>query len=213
MMDKEPLALHLYSTRSLITTLLGLILLGVLLLFGLQQIWMIPTWIQYLLLTGLIMAAFAASSCLAARPAQVHLAEHSLTIEQKSKAARVIPLEDVEAYAYYAELLLYSLKISLRSKETLSIIQFKWDKKSDFQAFFKQFESLLASSGGGLVSRSETFYHSPAKVVIAAGLFILYAAAVIILLARDAFASWNPIWSYFFWVLPAAFFIKMWKAK
>ena len=107
-------SLYLYNTKSLLLTLLGGILLGTAAVFGLQSIVFIPAWVQYLVLTVLIVAAFLASGCLAARPAKVTIGDQAISITQKDPAPQEVSWEDITSYAYYEELLLYSLKISLR---------------------------------------------------------------------------------------------------
>ena len=210
-------SLYLYSTKALIIALFGLVLLGTATLFGLEHIWSIPGWVQYLALTVLIVVAFVFSCYLAAKPSSVQIGDHAITIEPKRQDVKTILWEDVEAYAYYEELMLYSLKIALRSNETVSIIDFKWRDNADLQAFLGQFESRLNPgddrTATGSVERSETFYGSKKKVVITVGLLMVYVCIVIVLRNRGAFGSWNPVWMYYFWVLPAAFFVKMLKAK
>jgi len=209
-------SLYLYDTKSLILTLLGGILLGTAAVFGFQSILLISAWVQYLALTVLIVAAFLASGYLAARPAVVTLGDQGISITQKDRAPREVSWEAITAYAYYEELLLYSLKISLRDHEILSIINFKWDAQEDFKAFLQQYETRLKARGDredqDSVARSETFYGSRKKVFLTIGLFIIYVGVVVSLLSGDAFANWNPVFRYYFFVLPVAFFIKMLKA-
>ncbi|MBN2394424.1 MAG: hypothetical protein JXR84_27060 [Anaerolineae bacterium] len=217
MTDKHAFAVHLYNTKTLILTLLGIVFSGTALLLGSQHIWTIPNWIQYAFLTVLIAAAFVFSRYLSTRPARVQIGDRTIIIKQSTKPTKSISVNEIVAYAYYEELTLHSLKISLQGNETLSIINFKWDNGTDFQSFLKLFESLVQAQGdriaAGPVSRSSTFYRSRAKVVITLGLLIAFGATVIFLYSRNAFAYWNPVSLYFFWVLPIAFFMKMWKAK
>jgi hypothetical protein len=217
MADKQTFALHLYDTKALIITLVGVISLGTMILLGVQHIWFIPNWTQYAVLTALIAVAFVVSRYLSTRSAKVQIKDQTIIIEQTTKPAKILPLQDIDAYTYYEELLLYSLKISLHSHKTLSIIDFKWGDQTDFQTFFRQFEWLMASSGNrhdvGPVVKSKTFYGSRIKLIITIVMLILYSSIAIFLSIRGVFASWNPIWTYFFWVLPTAFFIKMWRAK
>jgi hypothetical protein len=168
-------------------------------------------------LTVWIAVAFVSSGYLAAKPASVRLDERFITIEQAGKEAETISWDEIAAYAYYEELTLYSLKVQLRGRETVSIIDFKWNDNTDPRAFLEQFESRLNASGAGTdvgsVERAGTFYRSKFKVVLSAGLLTVYVGLVIVLLSRKAFTSWNPVWTYYFWVLPTAFFFKMLKAR
>ncbi len=215
-MHRITFSLYLYNTKSLILILVGGILVGTAAIFGFQSILFITAWVQYLLITVLIVVAFLASGCLAARPATVKIGDRVISIAQKDRAPREVSWEDITAYAYYEELLLYSLKISLRGNEMLSIINFKWAPQEDFKAFLQQFEARLIARGNGedrdTVARSETFYGSKKRTIITIGVFIVYAGVVVTLLIADAFSNWNPIFRYYFWVLPAAFFVKMLKA-
>ncbi len=212
----ETFSLYLYNTKSLIITLLGCILLGTAAVFVMQSILFIPAWVQYLLITVLIAGAFLASGCLAAHQATVTIGNQAFSIAEKDRSPREVSWEDIRSYAYYEELLLYSLKISLRGNEMLSIINFKWAPQEDFKAFFQQFEAWLIARGKGedrdTVARSENFYGSKKRTIITIGVFIVYVGVVVALMIADAFANWNPIFRYYFWVLPAAFFIKMLKA-
>jgi hypothetical protein len=209
-------SLYLYDTKFLLLTLLGSMLLGTAAVFGLQSILFIPAWVQYLVLTALIVVAFLASGCLAARPATVAIEDQAISITQKDRASREVSWGEITAYAYYQELLLYSLKISLHGHEMLSIINFKWSAQEDFRTFLKQFETRVKAKGEGedqdTVARAETFYGSKKKIAITIGVFIVYVGVVVMLLIGDAFANWNPIFTYYFWVLPIAFFVKMLKA-
>jgi uncharacterized membrane protein len=208
---------YLYSTKLLIITLVGFVLLGTAILLALQRIWSIPSWIQYLALTAMIAAAFVSSCYLAARPARLQINDRGVTIEQNKKDAKTVLWEDIKRYAYYDELMLHSLKVSLRSDETVSIIDFKWNDGAGFQSFLQQFESgLNASRDRGAtdtVEKAETFYGSRKKGAITVALLVAYVCLVAILWTRDAFGSCNPVVMYYFWVLPVAFFTKMLKAR
>lgn len=216
MNQSKTYSLYLYDTKSLILTLLGGIFLGTAAVFALQSIISIPAWTQYLILTVLIAAAFLASGWLAAHPADVRIEDQTISITKKARPPLEVSWEDITAYAYYEELLLYSLKISLRNHEMLSIINFKWNAQENFNAFLAQFKVWLKARGDeedqDSVARSATFYGSKKKLVLTIGIFIVYTTLVITLLIGNAFAHWNPIFSYYFWVLPIAFFIKMLKA-
>jgi hypothetical protein len=104
----------------------------------------------------------------------------------------------------------------LRSDETVSIIDFKWNDSASFQSFLQQFESELNASHDGVatdtVEKAETFYGSRKKSAITVALLVAYVCLVATLWTRDAFGSWNPVVMYYFWVLPVAFFAKMLKA-
>lgn len=217
MADKHTFALRLYDTKVLVLTLVGILSLGTMILFGFQQIWNIPRWTQFAGLTVLIAVAFIVSRCLATRPANVQIRDRTITIEQTRQPAKIISLQDIESFTYYEEILLYSLKISLASHEMLSIIDFKWGDKTDFRAFLRQFESQMSSSGdrSGAVPilGTESFYHSRVKNVITISLIVIFGFTAIFLNIKHAFDSWNPICIYFFWVLPTAFFLKMWLSK
>jgi hypothetical protein len=209
--------LYLYSTTLLIIVLVGLVLLGTVMLLVLQHIWSIPHWIQYVALTAVIAVAFVSSCYLAARPARLQINDHGVTIEQKEREAKTVLWEDIKKYAYYDELMLHSLKVSLQSDATVSIIDFKWNDNAGFQSFLEQFESGLNASRDRVVSdtveKSKTFYESRKKVAITVALLAAYVCLVAVLWTRDAFSSWNPVVVYYFWVVPVAFFAKMLKAK
>lgn len=85
MVSERAFRLHLYSTKLLIVVLVGLVLLGTGILLVLQQIWVIPGWVQYLALTAAIAVAFVSSCYLAARPARLLISDRGLTIAQKGK--------------------------------------------------------------------------------------------------------------------------------
>jgi hypothetical protein len=138
--------LYLYSTKLLIIVLVGLVLLGTTTLLALERIWSIPSWIQYLALTAMIAVAFVSSCYLAARPARLQINDRGVTIEQKKENAETVLWEDIKRYAYYNELMLHSLKVSLRGDETVSIIDFKWNDSASFRSFLQQFESRLNAS-------------------------------------------------------------------
>ncbi|MBN2555908.1 MAG: hypothetical protein JXA97_08220 [Anaerolineales bacterium] len=213
---KPSFTLSLYSTKNLLITFLGLIVTGTLLLVGAQTIWSIPAWVQYAYLTVMIAGSFFASQALATQPADVQLIDRTIHINQRGKSS-VIPLDAVRAYAFYEELFLYSLIISMQGKETLSMIRFKWSSNTGFQSFLKQFEILVnageAKKEAGAVQRSETFYGPKARTSITLVLLLAYIGCVILLFRKNAFIAWNPIGVYYFWVIPVAFFIKMWRAK
>ena len=144
-MPKQRLfALFLYRTKTLILTLVGFILLGTLLLVGAQYLWSISDWVQYLILTGIIIAAFVSSRYIAATPASVQIEDQEITIKQDGEADKIISVEEISSYAYYEELTLRSLKISLHSHKVLSIINFKWKDKTELNSFMRQFELWLA---------------------------------------------------------------------
>jgi hypothetical protein len=113
--------------------------------------------------------------------------------------------------------MLHSLKVSSRSHETVSIIDFKWSDSAGFQSFVQRFESGLNASHDRVatdtVEKAETFYGSRKKGAVTVGLLVAYVCLVAILWTRDAFGSWNPVVMYYFWVLPVAFFAKMLKAR
>ena len=210
--------LYLYSTALLIIVLVGLVLLGTVMLLVLQRIWSIPDWIQYVALTAVIAVAFVSSCYLAARPARLEINDRGVTIEQKKREAKTVLWEDIKKYACYDELMLHSLKVSLRSDETLSIIDFKWNDNAGLQSFLRQFESGLNAScdrvATDTVEKSKTFYESRKKVAVTVALLVAYVCLVVaVLWTRDAFGSWNPVVLYYFWVVPVAFFAKMLKAK
>jgi hypothetical protein len=168
-------------------------------------------------LTAVIAVAFVSSCYLAARPARLQIDDHGVTIEQKKRDTKTVPWEDIERYAHYDELMLHSLKVSLQSDETVSIIDFKWNDSTGFRSFLQQFESGLNTShdrvATDVVEKSETFYESREKIIVTVVLFVAYVCLVAVLWTRDAFGSWNPIVVYYFWVVPVAFFAKMLKAK
>jgi uncharacterized membrane protein len=217
MAPERTFRLYLYSTPLLLVVLVGLVLLGTAMLLVLQRIWSIPGWIQYLALTAVIAVAFVSSCYLAARPARLQINDHGVTIEQKKRDTKTVPWEDIERYAHYDELMLHSLKVSLQSDETVSIIDFKWNDSTGFRSFLQQFESGLNTShdrvATDVVEKSETFYESREKIIVTVVLFVAYVCLVAVLWTRDAFDSWNPIVVYYFWVVPVAFFAKMLKAK
>jgi len=217
MASERAFRLYLYSTALLIIVLVGLVLLGTVMLLVLQRIWSIPDWIQYVALTAVIAVAFVSSCYLAARPARLEINDRGVTIEQKKREAKTVLWEDIKKYAYYDELMLHSLKVSLRSDETLSIIDFKWNDNAGLQSFLQQFESGLNASRDRVatdtVEKSKTFYESRKKVAVTVALLVAYVCLVAVLWTRDAFGSWNPVVLYYFWVVPVAFFAKMLKAK
>jgi hypothetical protein len=217
MVPEQAIRLYLYSTKLLIIVLVGLVLLGTAILLVLQHIWSIPSWIQYLALTAVIAVAFVSSCYLAARPARFQINDRGVTIEQKKRDTETVLWKDIKRYAYYDELMLHSLKVSLRSDETVSIIDFKWNDGAGFQSFLQQFESGLNASRDRVatdtVEKSKTFYESRKKVAVTVALLVVYVCLVAILWTRDAFSSWNPVVVYYFWVVPVAFFAKMLKAK
>jgi uncharacterized membrane protein len=217
MVPERTSRLYLYSTKLLITALVGFVLLGTAMLLALQCIWSIPSWIQYLALTAMIAVAFVSSCYLAARPARLQINDRGVTIEQEKKDAKTVLWEDIKRYAYYDELMLHSLKVSSRSDETVSIIDFKWNDSAGFQSSLQRFESGLNASHDRVatdtVEKAETFYGSRKKGAVTVGLLVAYVCLVAILWTRDAFGSWNPVVMYYFWVLPVAFFAKMLKAR
>jgi hypothetical protein len=217
MVSERAFRLYLYSTALLIIVLVGLVLLGTVMLLVLQRIWSIPDWIQYVALTAVIAVAFVSSCYLAARPARLEINDRGVTIEQKKRGAKTVLWEDIEKYACYDELMLHSLKVSLRSDETLSIIDFKWNDNAGLQSFLQQFESGLNASRDRVatdtVEKSKTFYESRKKVAVTVALLVAYVCLVAVLWTRDAFGSWNPVVLYYFWAVPVAFFTKMLKAK
>jgi hypothetical protein len=73
-----------------------------------------------------IAVAFVSSCYLAARPARLQIHDRGVVIEQKKKDAETVPWEDIKRYAYYDELMLHSLKVSLRSHETVSMLPYWW---------------------------------------------------------------------------------------
>jgi hypothetical protein len=209
--------LYLYRTRLLIIALVGLVLLGTAMPVALQHMWSIPDWNQYLALTVVIAVAFVSSCYLAARPARLEVRDRGVTRAQRNKDAETVLWEDIKRYAYYDELMLRSLKVSLRSDETLSIIDFKWHDGASLQSFLRQFESGLNAHHDGAatdgVERAETFYGSRTKGAVTVALLAAYVCLAAVLWTRDAFSAMNPVVAYYFWVLPAAFFVKMLKAK
>jgi hypothetical protein len=217
MAPERTFRLYLYSTPLLLIALVGLVLLGTATLLVLQHVWSIPDWIQYLALTAVIAVVFVSSCYLAARPARLQINDRGMTIEQKKRDAETVPWEDIKRYAYYDELMLHSLKVSLQSDETVSIIDFKWNDSTGFRSFLQQFESGLNASrdrvATDVVEKAETFYESREKVIVTVALLVAYVYLVAVLWTRDAFGSWNPIVVYYFWVVPVAFFAKMLKAN
>lgn len=217
MASERSFRLYLYSTALLIIVLVGLVLLGTVMLLVLQHIWSIPDWIQYVALTAVIVVAFVSSCYLAARPARLQINDRGVTIEQKKRDANTVLWEDIKKYACYDELMLHSLKVSLRSDETVSIIAFKWNDNAGFQSFLQQFESQLNANRDRFptdtVEKSKTFYESRKKVAVTVALLMAYVYLVTVLWTRDAFGFWNPVVVYYFWVVPVAFFVKMLKAK
>ncbi|MBN1441043.1 MAG: hypothetical protein JW929_16685 [Anaerolineales bacterium] len=207
--------MSLYQTGTFLAVLIGQIVLGTAFLLLLQGFASIPQGIQYLLLTALIAAAFITSPLFAVTPAEARLAGRAFVIRPKRGGEQIIVEGDVLSYAYYQELILFSLKINLRNGETISVIRFKWGDSSDFQAFFEALETLI---GGGAAApgtgrRSATFYGSRAKRIVTFVLLAFFLAAAAALLLSGGFRMWNPVGIYYFWVLPAAFFLKMWKGK
>lgn len=217
MIQRRTYPLRLYSTTIFISMLLGIILMGIIILFGLQNIWSVSRWIQYAFLTAWLIASFLTASYLSTKPARVSIEARTIMIEKDRKKGKRLSFDNIIAYAHYNELILYSLKISLRDNKTLSIISFKWDDNSSFLAFLKQFQSVLESVDNKPdvkpVLASKTFYNARSKVIISTGLLVIYAATAITFSIKNIFDSWNPICVYFFWTLPVLFFIKMWKAK
>ena len=217
MISERAFRLYFYSTALLIIVLVGLVLLGTVMLLVLQRIWSIPDWIQYVALTAVIAVAFVSSCYMAARPARLEINDRGVTIEQKRREAKTVLWEDIKKYAYYDELMLHSLKVSLRSDETLSIIDFKWNDNAGLLFFLQQFESGLNASRDRVakdtLEKSKTFYESRKKVAITVALLVAYVCLVAVLWTRDAFSSWNPVVVYYFWVVPGAFFAKMLRAK
>lgn len=217
MASEQAFRLYLYSTTVLIILLMGFMLMGSVLLLGLQRIWLIPDWIQYLTLTAVIAVAVVSSCFLAARPARLHINDRGVMIEQKKGEVKTILWEDIKKYAYYDELMLHSFKVSFRSDETVSIIDFKWNDNTGFHSFLKQFESGLNANRDRVttdtVEKSKIFYESRKMIAVTVALLVVYVCLVAVLWARDAFGSWNPVVVYYFWVVPGAFFAKMLRAK
>jgi hypothetical protein len=208
--------LYLYSTARLILVLAGLVLLGTAAVLLLQRAWSMPDWTQYVALTAVIALAFIFSCYLAARPARLKVDDRGVTMEQK-KGAKTVLWADIRKHAYYDELLLRSHKLALSSGETVSVVDFKWNDSAGLRSFLQGFESRLDASRHGVAThsaeRSETLYESRNKIPIAVAVLAAYACLVAVLWTRDAFSSWNPVALYYFWVVPAAFFTKMIKAK
>jgi hypothetical protein len=217
MFAERKFSLHIYRTKALLSVLLGLVLLGTAAIFFLQSTISVLDWIQYLLLTMLIAFSFFGSGYLAAHPIIVKIGDNEISITQNDRVPQNVSWEDIKAYAYYEELLLYSLKITLHNQEILSIINFKWNSQEEFRAFLQQLEIRLKARGDeeddDTLTRSETFYGSRNKVILTMGIFLVYVGVVVLFLIRDIFSNWNPICRYYFWVVPMAFFVKMLKAK
>jgi hypothetical protein len=173
----------------------------------LQGVLPIPAGIQYILLTAWIAAAFLAAPRLATKPAEIRIRGRRIILRGKRGAERTIAADDALSYAYYKELLLYSLKINCRDKETISVINFKWNDDTDFRSFRAALEGLLNAPS------AETFYRSRVKIVVTLILLAVFVAAATWLLFNRGFDSWNPVAVYYFWVIPGAFFLKMWKGK
>jgi len=215
MVTERTFLLYLYNTTLLIIALVSMVLLGTVTLLVLQHVWFIPAWIQYIILTVSIAIAFVSSSYLAARPARFHITKHGVKIIQRKGKDRIVLWKDIKEFAYYNELVLHSFKLFLHCEKTVSIINFKWKNDADFQSFLYEFEASLNASRDGVSStnfeKSKTIYESRKKVPITITLLFLYICLVVVLYPGDTFNSWNPVLKYYFWVVPAAFFVKMLK--
>lgn len=210
-MPNQTYFLYRYRTRDLLIAITGLILLGTATILFLDRVLSFPNWAQYILLTLWITGAYFTAGSLTAKPAQFQMKENAIVITQGDKAPETIPLKTVKSFAFYQELGLYSLKITLDDGNMLSIIQFKWKDQRDFQAFLTQFEAI--ADAAGKIEKSETFYRSRLKVIISITLLIAYIAASTLLIIRGSFSSWPALFIYFYWIFPILFFLKMLKAK
>jgi hypothetical protein len=197
----------LYRSEVFLVILGSLLAAGTVGLLLLQGVLPIPAGIQYILLTAWIAAAFLAAPRLATMPAEIRIRGGKIAIRGKKGAEQTVAADDVLSYAYYKELLLYSLKINCRDKETISVINFKWNDDTDFRSFRAALEGLLNAPS------AETFYRSRVKIVVTLILLVVFVAAAAWLLFNRGFDSWNPVAVYYFWVIPGAFFLKMWKGK
>ncbi|MBN1920703.1 MAG: hypothetical protein JW892_05625 [Anaerolineae bacterium] len=217
-MTQSPmLTVRLYRSVSFIASLLLLTTLGIAALLVCQRFWNIPDLAQYAFLTITIAGAFIIAPRLSTHPATVHIGGGEITIEPQGRAPYHVKAENIAGYARYEELLLYSLKVSLYSGDTLSVISFKGQDRSGFDALVNALEALPQShdSPGAtpLALERRTFYSSRAKPVITLTLLVIYTACSLTLILRGAFTSWNPVATYFYWMLPIAFFIKMWRSR
>lgn len=217
MTTDQPFTIRLYSTATFIAVLLILIVLGVLALLGAQMLWAIPALAQVAFLTAWIAASFIVTPRLSTHPATVRIAEHSITLEPRAHSPRNVKAADIESYACYEELLLHSLKITLRGGDTLSAISFKGQDRGNFDTLTHAIAALAqsanATDGSASTLQRKTFYASRAKVTITLILLTLFSTLSILLIIRNAFQTWNPVVTYFYWVMPLAFFIKMWRAR
>lgn len=212
MAENRTYNLFLYNSLFLIPSMVGFAILGAGVLFIFQGILEIPAAIQYILLTLWMAADFLFSSYTAAKPTRINIDENGLFLESNLQITK-IPWNDIRSHKFYNELLLNSLKIKLENKETISIIDFKWRGEKEIYGFMQSMYPHLAEEQMeeelGSSNKIKTFFRSNLKTILGIIFFMVFVNISSNLDDRGAFYTWNPIFLYFYWVLPILTFFNL----
>jgi len=212
MPDNKTYHLFLYNSWFLIISIAGFVILGVGILYVFQGIFAIPPAVQYILLTLWIAAAFLFSSYAAAKPTAFTVDINGLSLESNLHSTS-IPWIEIQSNHFFDELLLNSLKIKLKNKETISIIDFKWRGKKEIYGLLRSIHlhqtEEQVEKGVSPDNKIKTLSQSNIKIVLGIIFFIFFVTISSNLEDRGAFYTWNPIFIYFYWVLPLMTFFKL----
>ncbi len=212
MTEKRTFQLFSYHSWFLIFSLVGFGILGAGILFIFQGILDIPNWIQYVLLTIWLAADFIFSSFAAARSVVLDLDQQGLRINNLT-LTRAYSWNDIQSFRFYDELLLNSIKIRLIDQEMISIIDFKWRGNKEIFSFLQGLNAHLGSESTEDDQKNEKkkkgFIQSNLKTILGMIFFMVYVKISLIFDEQGYFYTWNPIFLYFYWILPVFTFIKL----
>ena len=212
MTEKRTFKLFSYNSWFLIISLVGLGILGAGILFLFQGILDIPNWIQYVLLTFWLAADFIFSSFAAARSVELDLDQQGLKINNLART-RAYSWNNIQSFRFYDELLLNSIKIRLIDQEMISIIDFKWRGNKEIYGFLEGLYAHLGSENPEddheTEGKKQGLIQFNLKTILGMIFFMVYVNISLKFDKQGYFYTWNPIFLYFYWILPVFTFIKL----